>query len=512
MARRDKPTTRGGPPALARARVLWREHRHDEALRAFSEAIRLAPNDFATLLEASRAFGARYQVDRAAGLVERALRLGARRGDVLLAAGETYLALGRTSQAEACFRRACRLAADPRAQLELAKIYERRHALDEAGELIDTALRGAPHLLPALVLRARIERRRGETGKAYATLRQAIASATPAGGELPEVYGELCTLLDALGQYDAAWDAMLQGKRLQQAHESAAWTAAQFVMRRCSQMYDELTADHFARWASADLGEPRRLALLTGFPRSGTTLLEQVLDAHPGVVSSEEKEVFGADVLPLLGEGRAPDAPLAQLLDDLTPDRIATARQAYLDAMQAMLGEPIGPRLHVDKNPAMIPMIPAMRRVFPELKLLVALRDPRDVAVSCFLRWLPVNPMSVWFLTLERTVDRYVMDLEGWLRVRELLGGWTEIRYEELVGDLPGQAKRTLDALEIPWDDAVLDYRQRSRARPVQSPTYEAVARPVFSSSIGRWRRYERQLAPLLDRLAPVIKALGYDA
>jgi hypothetical protein len=252
--------------------------------------------------------------------------------------------------------------------------------------------------------------------------------------------------------------------------------------------------------------------LLTGFPRSGTTLLEQVLDAHPDVVSSEEKEVFGAKVLPLLGKGAPPGAPLAPLLDELAADRIAAAREIYLAAMQAMLGEPIGPRLHLDKNPALTPMIPAMRRVFPELKLLVALRDPRDVVVSCFLRWLPLNPMSVWFLTLERTVDRYVNDINGWLRVRDMLGDWTEIRYEDLVADLPGQARRALDLLGVAWDDAVLDYRRRHMTRPVLSPTYEDVAKPVHTGAIGRWRRYERHLAPLVHRLAPFVKRLGYDA
>ncbi len=511
MGRREKPTRRGGAPALATARTLWRKQRYDEALRAFHEAVRDAPDDLAVMLEAGRAFGVRYQMGRAATLIERALRLGARRGDVQREAGLVYLKLGRVPEAEACFRRAGRLSVDPVAQLELAKICERRHDLDEADERVAAALHVAPGSLPARLLRARIDRRRGDTSRAYATLRQAIDSANAASAELPELYGELCTLLDGLGQYDAAWDAMLQGKRLQQVNEATAWHAAQFVMRRCTQMYDDLSAEHVTRWAAqADLGESRRVALLTGFPRSGTTLLEQVLDAHPDVVSSEEKEVFGGEILPWLGEGLPPDAPLVGLLDSLPSNRIATARQMYLDAMQAMLGEPIGSRLHLDKNPAMNPMIPAMRRVFPELKLLVALRDPRDVVVSCFLRYLPVNPMSAWFLTLERTVDRYVMDLTGWLRLRDIVGSWTEVRYEALVADLPGQARRTLAALEVPWDDSVLNYRQRDKARPVQSPTYEAVAQPVFSSSIGRWRRYERQLAPLLNRLTPVIRALGY--
>jgi hypothetical protein len=176
--------------------------------------------------------------------------------------------------------------------------------------------------------------------------------------------------------------------------------------------------------------------------------------------------------------------------------------------MQAIAGGPIGARLHVDKNPAMIPMIPAMRRVFPELKLLVALRDPRDVILSCFLRWLPVNGMSVWFLTPERTARRYQMDIEGWLHMREQLSGWAEIRYEDLVADVEAQARRALDSLGLPWDESVLSYRQSQRL--VLSPSYDAVSKPVYTTSIGRWRHYEHRLAPVLDGIAPLVTALGY--
>src|SRR6185369_10696805 len=102
--------------------------------------------------------------------------------------------------------------------------------------------------------------------------------------------------------------------------------------------------------------------------------------------------------------------------DDLTDLQIIDARQTYLSAMQSMLRVPLGGRLLVDKNPAMVLMIPPMKRVFPELRLLVALRDPRDVVASCFLRYLPINAVSVCFLTVGRTVDRLVLDMGSWLK------------------------------------------------------------------------------------------------
>jgi hypothetical protein len=252
--------------------------------------------------------------------------------------------------------------------------------------------------------------------------------------------------------------------------------------------------------------------LLTGFPRTGTTLIEQVLDAHPQVVSSEEKEVFSAEIFPELGAGRPADAPIIPILDEATRETLDSARRHYWAAIEAMLGERIGGRLHLDKNPAMNLMIPPMRRVFPELKLVVALRDPRDCIVSCFLRYLPINPVSVCFLTLERTAERYLLDMGAWLKMRDLIDNWVEIHYERLVADLRTEAGRVLDALQLPWDNSVLAYRERGDHKIVLSPTYEEVARPVFTTSVGRWQNYERQLAPVLARLAPLAKALGYDA
>jgi hypothetical protein len=276
-------------------------------------------------------------------------------------------------------------------------------------------------------------------------------------------------------------------------------------------MIDLLTPEHFDRWnrdAEPDAGQ--RLALLTGFPRTGTTLLEQVLAAHPDIVETEERDIFGTEVFPILATGRPGDAPINQILDELSAQQARDARQLYLQLIEAVLGEPIESRLHLDKNPAMTLMVPPMRRIFPELKLVIALRDPRDVVLSCFLRYLPVNPVSVCFLTLERTAERFALDMDAWLKIREMTHDWIEVRYEDVITDLRGQTQRTLAALDVPWNESILEYRQRNERKHVRSPSYDEVSRPIFTSSVGRWQNYERQLAPVLDRLAPLIAAFGY--
>jgi hypothetical protein len=256
----------------------------------------------------------------------------------------------------------------------------------------------------------------------------------------------------------------------------------------------------------------QKVALLTGFPRTGTTLLEQVLDSHPGLVSSDEREAFARDIFPAMWMTQTIRAPTIEILDAIPPERLGAQRQRYLGYMAAALNEPIGDRIHLDKNPPFTLLIPAILRLFPEMKLLIALRDPRDVALSCFMQYLPLNTNSVCYLTLERTAERYAVDMGAWRRLREILPPcWLEVRYEDVVANVEREARQTLDFLGLPWDPGVLEYRERLKTKAVASPTYEAVKKPLYTSSIGRWQHYAKYFEPCLPRLQPFVEAFGYD-
>jgi hypothetical protein len=142
----------------------------------------------------------------------------------------------------------------------------------------------------------------------------------------------------------------------------------------------------------------------------------------------------------------------------------------------------------------------------------VSLRDPRDVVVSAYLRTFNLTEFSACFLTWGGSCMIYGFEMGVWLRLRELMeGNWLEVRYEDTVKDLPGEARRVLDFLGLPWDEAVTRYRERGRGKVVNSPTHEAVREPVYSRAVGRWRHYEKYIEPYLDRLRPFVQALGYD-
>ena len=144
--------------------------------------------------------------------------------------------------------------------------------------------------------------------------------------------------------------------------------------------------------------------------------------------------------------------------------------------------------------------------------MIVALRDPRDAVLSCYLRYLPLNAVSVRFLDPARTAERYALDMTTWLKYRDMIETpWCEIRYEDTVADPEKQARRALDTLSLPWNDQVLNYRQRLLdAKRVTSPTYADVAEPIYTRAIGRWKNYEQLLEPAMKTLEPFIREFGF--
>jgi len=343
--------------------------------------------------------------------------------------------------------------------MELASLYEASHRLDEAWELIERTVAAGFELPLAWLVRGRIQRRLDQLDEAEATFRELI-DRLPDSQWACQAWGELALMRDRQGDYAGAVEAISHCKQLQQQRESRHLAASEQAQQRLRRLFDDLTRDHLRRWRDQAADLPRlNNALLTGFPRSGTTLLEQLLDAHPQLVSSEERDFVGRELVVEVMTGQG-NADLLATYDRVSPAKLRAQRDRYFPVMEYLLGESIGNRVHLDKNPAYNLTVPLMLRFFPETRLVVALRDPRDVVLSCYLRYLPLNAVSVHFLTPERTAERYALDMSAWLKCRELLENpWCEVRYEDTVADPAAQAKRALDTLGLEWSDEVLGYR-----------------------------------------------------
>jgi hypothetical protein len=503
-------------PLLREARSLWDGGRLDEALDAFRRAVDREPRNVKALLEAARALGGRYEVAEAERLLDRADALAGDDPRVGPVIAQSYKFLYRPSRAIAALERLRSspggLAPDMLA--ELAALYEQTGRVREAREAIGECVGRAPgRPEPRLVL-ARVERRLGNAAEA-----EAILAGLTAGGGPPmlhvRAWAEWCELRDRQGDYDGAVAAIERAKALLRATPEAVRLSQRAlahneVLRRLYEGLDRRTLD---QWKRPDLppdGRVSGVAHLLGFPRSGTTLLEQVLGAHPRLADSPERAVFTRDVFPAMYK---PQALTLAALRSIPRERLVAQRRRYLDFMEAALGEPLAGRVHLDKNPNHTSLLAGLYRLFPESRFLVALRDPRDVLVSAYLRVFNLTEFSAPLLTWGGACVMYAFEMGVWLRLRTLMeGNWLEVRYEDTVADLPGQARRATGFLGLPWDDRVLDYRAAAADKVVNSPTHEAVREPLYTRAVGRWRHYEKHLAPYLDRLAPFVRAFGYPA
>ncbi|MGH7972554.1 MAG: sulfotransferase family protein, partial [Limisphaerales bacterium] len=168
-------------------------------------------------------------------------------------------------------------------------------------------------------------------------------------------------------------------------------------------------------------------------------------------------------------------------------------------------------QLLIDKNPSPTARLPLWLRVFPELRVLIALRDPRDVVLSCYFQNIPLNATNVNFLSLERVARHYADLVDIWLAVRQWNGfAWLETRYEDMVAKFDTEAPRVTEFLGLSWHPEQARFYESSRQKQLYSPTYQDVTLPVYSRSVGRWKAYEKHLSSILPALEPYCREFGY--
>ena len=252
---------------------------------------------------------------------------------------------------------------------------------------------------------------------------------------------------------------------------------------------------------------PRTSLLLLGFPRSGTTLLEQVLASNPNVVTLEERDPARDAVQAFMPKSRK-----LRALAEASEETLDEYRSRYWRNVRKHDVEPEG-KIFVDKGPIYTVNMPVLTRLFPRAKFLFAIRDPRDVVFSCFRRRFGVNPTSFEFLTLEGTARFYaaVMRLAEIYRDKLPLDVF-ELHHEALVDDFDGQTRALCSFMGLPWDDAMRRFSDRSKIGAISTVSGSQIARGLNREGIGQWRRYAEQLAPVLPILQPWVEKFGYSA
>jgi hypothetical protein len=259
--------------------------------------------------------------------------------------------------------------------------------------------------------------------------------------------------------------------------------------------------------APAQPGDPRAHIFFTGFPRSGTTLLEQILASHPDVVALDEREVLIDSTRDLF----ASDAKLDRLAR-LDAAEATVYREAYWRGVSQYVPDVAG-KVFVDKHPLNSVRLPLIAKLFPDAKVLFALRDPRDVVLSGFRRRFGMNAAMYQLATLEGAAAYYdaVMRLVELYRAKLALP-FHNIRYEALVEDMRREVEGVCGFIGVEWNDSMLDFVETARARKIRTPSARQVERGLYSEGVGQWRAYAEQMAPVMPLLAPWVEKFGYPA
>jgi tetratricopeptide (TPR) repeat protein len=514
----SRPRLKKPNPAIERlcreAGEAWGRQDYQKAISLIEQAARKEPSNPSLLLELARACGRRYDFPAAERYLEKAVQISEDRAHTLEEAGRICLAFDDLDMALGYLARASqKKGASIGALITLADIYFRDKRVDEAAELVARAAQIDRKDPRVLLEEAKLSRLRGKVQEAESLFRDLMTN--PASGPPVRIRAlyDLADILDSDGRYDEAMTALLEVKAIQRPHARPYAATLQLMQSRAKEMERTISTAVLDRWRAdaAKLEPARRIALLCGHPRSGTTLLEQVLDAHSGVTSAEETKLMHDEAyLPLIRdfpEGTS----ILQALDSSPPSLLCHARENYFRCAELLLRRKIGGRLLLDKNPALNLMIPMVVRVFPETKFIVALRDPRDVVVSCFMQALPLTPVSSAYLSLEGTVNQYTSVMGFWLEMLPRMGGqWTYVRYEEMIDDLPSVARSVLGFLGLEFEDNVLKFYEHARTKRVNSPSHADVQKPLYRTAVGRWRNYQKHLEPYLAGLERFVEGFNY--
>jgi len=390
----------------------------------------------------------------------------------------------------------------------LGDAYERLSRLDDALEWTERAIELSPKSIYLTVLWARIKRRMGDYQSGQDRLtRLSLKKARPQEARL--VHAELGQIFDRLDDADGAFNHFSAQNALSEKIAQKRSIDKANYLSQVRGLSAACAAENISNWTvlPAPAPLPSRPVFLVGFPRSGTTLLDQVLDSHPDVQVIEERPVL---------------LPLRDAIEEMEagyPAGLATLDEAQRDELRVLYWQGLVDagaeegKLVVNKLPLNLIHGALIHRIFPDAQFIFALRHPCDVVLSCFMQDFELNASMANFLTLPDAAGLYEEVMSLWQTYRtELPLDVTEIRYEALVADLEGAVRPVLAALDLAWHEDILDHVAHAKSRgSLRTPSYAQVTQPIYGRATDRWRRYETYINRVKPRLQPYIDLYGYE-
>ncbi|MFD1610766.1 tetratricopeptide repeat-containing sulfotransferase family protein [Sphingomonas tabacisoli] len=507
--KRQGGSTPGEPVEMLYASAALRRQQEGDlagALELYLEAVAQGPGNALVLTMAADALRNAGRFREAIPLFDRALAIDAMMIAAWFGRALAYDSSGAADEAERDYHRVTELAPNSApGYAGLASMQALHGRLDDARANAARAAALAPRDGSTIIAQARCDLLAGEIAAAADRLEALVARQ-----DLPAQDHILALTL--LGQarersrdYAAAFDVFTRAKRVfAEAHAGPnAPPVARQLAESIATTVAALGSMKHAHWP-AGRARVRRHIFLLGYPRSGTTLVEQVLGTIDGVSTLEEEPTLAlAAALHLTPEG------LRQLptLSEVEVDRLRTDYWDRVEASGVELGETF-----VDMDPFKAPSLPLIARLFPDAKVVVMCRDPRDVVWSCFRQSFAYSQVTYEFGTLDRAARHYDATMR---LIRQCLETFAidahELHYEALVRDFDATTQALCAFLGLPWSDKLRGFSDRARSSRVKTASAVQVRQPLYDGS-GQWRHYADQLTPILPLLEPWLPPESFTA
>lgn len=417
-----------------------------------------------------------------------------------------------------------RLPAGPAAEIMRLRIAALRALLYERNNRLDAAQRELqqfpPKVLDALPSHARQARadgwraravlamRTGDCAGAEAAYRLALDFADDDESRASAAFG-LASARDRQGQHAGAWQALLTAHATQLEMAGSVVPELLATDSRPLQVSpDVVERDTRTRWKTLYSPDSRHSPVfVVGFPRSGTTLLEQMLDAHPDFRSMDER----AYIHDLIEAMALADQHYPAGLAELTQRDADHLRDIYRRQVERVLPG-LGDQRLVDKNPLNMLCLPMIMRLFPQARIILCLRHPCDVLLSCSMQPFRSPAFMVMCSSLARLAQGYANAFEQWHHDVEVLApNVLEWRYESVVDQFDDQVTRLGRFLDVADASPMTRFAEHARRkRYISTPSYAQVTESVHRKAVGRWQNYRESFEPVLPTLKPWIERLGY--
>lgn len=468
--------------------------RHDDAVAHLRRAIEIDPEFFDAYNNLGNALldcdDAPLYSDEAEKCYLKASSLRPESAEPHMNLGSLLMDLGRHDESERCYRRAIELRPGYQDAISgLARLMDQRGEFDSALQVLRPFLDAENSSIGVLLAYARIARHFNCGDDAVARLEQAVKREKPDPRLQAEVFFALGKLYDEKRQYEQAF------RYYQQANEGQA---VRFDATENARTFDALIAAYSADGMAQHARATNRSKLpifIVGMPRSGTSLVEQILASHPLVHGAGELNEIHMLTKSLHTRAGSPQ-PYPGCVGELSRkvlDEVACAHLDYLGSMARDVARV------TDKMPHNFRGLGLIDQLFPGARVIHVKRHPMDTCLSIYFSYFNFHhPYATSLTSLGNYYRQYQRLMAHWRTVLRI--PMLEVQYEELVEDQESTTRAMLEFCELDWDDQCLNFHQSRRV--VKTPSYDQVRQPMYKKSMARWRHYEEFLEPLRNALA----------